>query len=316
MTPLSPSTRPALTVAPLQYWWSRERMLAFYAEVADSAADTVVLGEVVCARRRELKLADWLALARDLRASGKEVLLATPTLVMGEADVRLVRELAQQGDFALEAGDASALGVLVQAGDVAFTLGPHLNIYSQEALREHAVLGATRWCAPAELALGAVSRINPVQAPVPGRDGPLVTEVWAFGRLPLAFSARCFTARHHGLNKDNCDFRCRDDADGMTVRSGDGRDFLCLNGTQVQSAGVHALLETPTALHAAGIGRLRLAPTSTGFARVLALFDALARDALAPDAARDALRELELPGELIDGFARARAGMDLLVEEA
>jgi collagenase-like PrtC family protease len=309
-------SRLALTVAPLQYWWPRERMLAFYAEVADSAADTVVLGEVVCARRRELKLADWLALARELRGAGKEVLLATPTLVMGEADVRLVRELAQQGEFALEAGDASALGVLVQAGDVAFALGPHLNIYSQEALREHAVLGATRWCAPAELALAAVSRINPAQAPVPGRDGPLATEVWAFGRLPLAFSARCFTARHHGLNKDNCDFRCRDDADGMTVRSGDGRDFLCLNGTQVQSAGVHALLETPAALRAAGIDRLRLAPTSSGFARVVELFDALVRDTLPPAGARAALRELELPGELIDGYARARAGMEVLTEEA
>ena len=312
---MAPS-RLALTVAPLQYWWSRERMLAFYAEVADSAADTVVLGEVVCARRRELKLADWLALARELRAAGKEVLLATPTLVMGEADVRLVRELAQQGEFALEAGDASALGVLVQAGDVAFALGPHLNIYSQEALREHAVLGATRWCAPAELALAAVSRINPAQAPVPGRDGPLATEVWAFGRLPLAFSARCFTARHHGLNKDNCDFRCRDDADGLTVRSGDGRDFLCLNGTQVQSAGVHALLETPAALRAAGIDRLRLAPTSSGFARVVELFDALVSDTLPPAGARAGLRELELPGELIDGYARARAGMEVLTEQA
>ena len=309
------ASRIALTDAPLQYWWPRERMLAFYAEVADSAADTVVLGEVVCARRRELKLADWLALARELRAAGKEVLLATPTLVMGEADVRLVRDIAQQGEFALEAGDASALGVLAQAGELGFALGPHLNIYSQEALREHAVLGATRWCAPAELALAAIARINPAHAPVPGRDGPLATEVWAFGRLPLAFSARCFTARHHGLTKDTCDFRCRDDADGMTVRSGDGRDFLCLNGTQVQSAGVHALLETPAALRAAGIGRLRLAPTSSGFASAIALYDALVRDALAPAAARAALRELELPGELIDGFARARAGMDALLEE-
>ncbi len=308
-------SRVALTVAPLQYWWPRQRLLDFYAEVADSAADTVVLGEVVCARRRELKHEDWMALARELRAAGKEVLLATPTLVMGEADLRLVRELAQQREFAIEAGDASALGVLVQCPEPSFALGPHLNIYSQEALREHAVLGATRWCAPAELALTAIGRINPAQAPVPGRDGPLATEVWAFGRLPLAFSARCFTARHHGLNKDNCDFRCRDDADGMTVRSGDGRDFLCLNGTQVQSAGVHALIERTDALAEAGIGRLRLAPCANGFGRVLEVFDALYRGALPLRDAHEALTELPLPGAMIDGFARARAGMDALRKE-
>jgi hypothetical protein len=29
--------------------------------VADSAADTVVLGEVVCSRRHEIRFEDWLA---------------------------------------------------------------------------------------------------------------------------------------------------------------------------------------------------------------------------------------------------------------
>ena len=32
------------------------------------------------------------------------------------------------------------------------------------------------------------------------------TEVFACGRLPLAFSARCSTARHFSLRKDNCEF--------------------------------------------------------------------------------------------------------------
>jgi len=33
-------------------------------------------------------------------------------------------------------------------------------------------------------------------------------EVIAFGRLPLAFSARCFTARALDVTKDQCGFRC------------------------------------------------------------------------------------------------------------
>ena len=297
-----PSLR--LSVGPLQYWWPRERVLDFYAELADSPVDTVVLGEVVCSRRREFKLADWMALGRQLRAAGKEVLLATPTLVAGEAELRSVRDIAQQREFTVEAADASALGVLLQSGTAGFALGPHLNIYSPQALREHAELGATRWCAPAELPLASVAGIHAA-----GVAPQLLTEVWAFGRLPLAFSARCFTARHHGLNKDHCDFRCRDDADGMLVRSGEGRDFLSLNGTQVHSAGVHALLEPPARLLAAGVGSLRLSACAEGFAHVLQVFDAVRRGELESPQAREALRELPLPGELIDGFAHARAGM-------
>ncbi len=305
-----------LSVAPLQYWWPRERMSAFYAEVADSAADTVVLGEVVCSRRREYKLADWMDLGRDLRAAGKQVLLATPTLVTGEAELRSLRETVQQGEFPVEAGDASALAVLLRTPAVRCALGPHLNIYNRQALSEHALPGATRWCAPAELPLVAVARVNPPDRPVVAGEGPLLTEVWAFGRLPLAFSARCFTARHHGLNKDHCEFRCRDDADGLVVRSGDARDFLCLNGTQVQSAGVHALVEDPASLRAAGIGSLRLAPCASGFARVLEVYDGLRDQRLTPRDARAALRDLPLPGELVDGFAHARAGMQRLSEES
>ena len=41
------------TVGPVLYHWSRQALMEFYAGVAESAADTVVLGETVCARRRE-----------------------------------------------------------------------------------------------------------------------------------------------------------------------------------------------------------------------------------------------------------------------
>ena len=74
--PGAPARRFGLSVGPLQYWWPRQATWDFYAEVADSAADTVVLGEVVCSRRNEIKPDDWLALATDLAAQGKTVVLA------------------------------------------------------------------------------------------------------------------------------------------------------------------------------------------------------------------------------------------------
>ncbi len=49
-----------LSVGPVQYYWSRDTLTAFYAEVADSPAHTVCLGEVVCSRRHEMKPEDWL----------------------------------------------------------------------------------------------------------------------------------------------------------------------------------------------------------------------------------------------------------------
>ena len=101
-----------------------------------------MLGETVCARRRELRLEDWLALARELRAAGKDVVLAAQALIETEADLRLLERQAEQQEFAVEAADASALQLL--AGRVPLVLGPHINIYSREALVEHADLGALR----------------------------------------------------------------------------------------------------------------------------------------------------------------------------
>ena len=48
-----------LTVGPLQYWWPRQATWDFYAQVADSAADTVVLGEVVPAFEKLTTFKTW-----------------------------------------------------------------------------------------------------------------------------------------------------------------------------------------------------------------------------------------------------------------
>lgn len=306
MTSTIASKRLALTVGPVLYLWPRASITQFYADIADSAADTVVLGEVVCARRRELKLPDWLALGRELAAAGKEVVLATQALIETEADLRLLERQAQQHEFAVEAGDVSALQVM--AGRVPLVLGPHLNIYSREALAEYADLGATRWVAPVELPLDAVVRVNPPDDPVGTSAGaPFATEVWAFGRMPLAFSARCFTARHHRVPKDDCGFRCIENPDGLLLESTEHQPFLVLNGTQTQSAAVECLLGDRDALLAAGVTRLRLSPGAQGFAQVLADFDAVMNSG-APAAGR-AAAWAGMPGPFSNGFARRLPGM-------
>lgn len=300
--PVAPRAAMHLHVGPLLYFWPREAVLHFYAGLADSPASGVVLGEVVCERRRDLKPDDWLALAREMASAGKEVTLATQALIQSEADLRLLRKVADSGDFVVEAGDVSAVALLEQAGG-RFVLGPHINVYSRAALAEYVRVGAERWVAPIELPLDAVARINTPQPLLP-------TEVFAFGRMPLAFSARCFTARHHRLTKDECAFRCRDDADGLLVSGSDGRPFLVLNGIQTQSAAVQSLLAHGPALRAAGAASVRLSPCAHDFARVIDTFDAVFNRGCSPQDGQRALAGLALPGALVDGFARARPGME------
>lgn len=306
------TNRIALTVGPLQYWWPRAQMLAFYAELAEGPADCLVLGEVCCSRRNEFSLADWLDLGRDLQACGKQVRLATLPLVMSEAELRGVRRIAEQTEFSIEAGDASALQAWSEqpaATRAPVVLGPHLNLYSAGALREALREGSDirTWVAPLELALDAVARINPAG---PGRR--VETELFGFGRMPLAFSARCFTARHHRLSKDQCEFRCRDDADGLLLRSSEGQPFLALNGISTQSADLHCLIGQAPQLRAAGVDRLRLSPCSQGFAELLQLFEAVLNQGAPAAPALAQLRRLPLPGALVDGFARRLPGMQEL----
>lgn len=302
-------TRIALTVGPVQYYWPRNALMHFYAEVAESAADTVVLGEVVCARRHEMKQPDWLALARELHAAGKEVVLATQALIESDADLRLVQRLCEQPDFLLEAGDASALNRLTLL-QRPFVLGPHINVYNAPALHEYRRLGAVRWVAPAELSLAAIARVLGRGAG-PGLAGAqaLPAEVLGYGRLPLAFSARCFTARHHRLAKDQCEFRCNADADGLLLSTTDGEPFLVLNGIQTQSAGVQCLLGAQAALRQAGVSRLRLSPTSRGFAAVIDAFDQVMNHGADAAALLPALAAAS-PGALVDGFAGGRPGVE------
>jgi collagenase-like PrtC family protease len=310
----APLPRIELTVGPVLYWWPRQALTAFYAEVADSPVRTVVLGEVVCSRRNEMQPADWLALGRDLAAAGKQVVLATQALLASETELRTMRRIVTQDEFAVEAGDASALHVLAaearaRPARAPFVLGPHINVYSRAALVEHAALGAGSWVAPVELSLDAVAAVNPVADPVRGPAGPVATEVFGFGRLPLAFSARCFTARHHRLPKDACEFRCRDDADGLGLATTEGQPFLVLNGIQTQSAGVHTLIGDARALRAAGIGRVRLSPCANGFFDVLRAFDAVYNQGRPAADAFAELQRLGLPGELVNGFAHRKPGL-------
>jgi len=104
------------------------------------------------------------------------------------------------------------------------------------------------------------------------RPEGMQTEVFSYGRLPLAFSARCFTARHFNLSKDDCQFRCLEDPDGRLLSTREGKPFLALNGIQTLSAQIHDLSGVMPEIQALGVERVRLSPQSAHMAEVIEAF--------------------------------------------
>jgi collagenase-like PrtC family protease len=290
-----------LALGPILYYWPRDRVLGFYEEVARSAADIVYLGEVVCSRRHELGFETWVEIGERLAAAGKEVVLSTQALTESEGDLKLIRRVAANGRFRVEANDMGAVRLL--AGRTSWVAGPHLNVYNPKTLALLAGLGATRWVVPVEATREVVAGV------LADRPAGMEAELFSYGRLPLALSARCFTARRYNLQKENCGFRCIEFPDGMALNTREGEPFLALNGIQTQSARVYNLVGEMASAREAGIDVLRVSPQSRGTAETLEVFRAVRDGALDEAAARHALAPLA-PGESCDGFWHGRPGLE------
>ncbi len=252
-----------LTLGPVLYHWSPERWRDFYYQVADEApVDTVVVGEAVCSKRTPFKQDHIPGVVERLEAAGKRVLHASLILVSLPRERRQTRELMQAEDAEVEINDLTSLASLAERP---FAVGPFVNVYNEAAAGFLAERGAMRICLPPELPLPTVATIA---AALP----QLAIEVFAFGRLPLAISARCYHARAHKLTKDNCRFVCEQDPDGMPVRTLDGAGFLSVNGVQTLSHGCASLLRDIPALRDAGVASLRLSPQDCDMVAVARLY--------------------------------------------
>jgi collagenase-like PrtC family protease len=164
-------------------------------------------------------------------------------------------------------------------------------------------MGAGRWVIPVEMSLQS---LQPLQQ---SRPVGMETEVFSYGRLPLAFSSRCFTARFHNLPKDDCRFHCINDPDGKSMRTREGKPFLVINGTQTQSALVYNLIGDLDSLKNTGVDVLRISPQSGHSAAIIRLFRDSIDQRLSPDSA---VRQMEsmMPEAGCNGYWHGRPGME------
>ena len=294
-----------IALGPLQYYWPRVATLQFYESVREWPLDIVYLGETVCSRRHELRLPDWLEVADMLADAGKEVVLSTQVLLESGVELNTMRKVADNGRHAVEANDMGA--VRCMAGRP-FVGGPYLNIYSKPALDVLAEAGSMRWVMPLEMGREGLQRMQH------DRPAGMQTEVFAYGRMPLAFSARCFSARNRNLPKDNCQYVCMDHPDGLLMQTREAQDFLAINGIQTQSAHVHTLIHELDELSGMGVDVIRLSPQSQYMEEVVRGFRAALEGG--EDAAAVHARLMPcMPAAACNGYWHGRPGLDMVLPQ-
>lgn len=265
------ATSPALVMGPVLYNWPVDTLADFLAHVADEVdVDRVHVGEVVCSKREPF-FADRLPeMIERLQRGGKTVVVDTLALVTLKRERQLVADLAALDGVEIEINDFTPLATL--APGRRFAVSPLVNVYNEGTLGWLGTRGAWSVCLPPELPLASIEAL--------AREGTRIgveTQVFAFGRLPLAISGRCYHARIHGLAKDSCRYVCAEDPDGLEVDTLDGEAFLAINGVQTLSQDCAVTLDEIDALVAAGVGAFRLSPQTGDMGAVAAAF----RDRLA-----------------------------------
>lgn len=259
------------SLGPVLYYWSKETLEDFYQQAANSRADVVYLGEAVCSKRRATKVGDWLAMAKALADSGKQVVISTLTLVQASSELNELKRYVDNGEFLLEASDLGVVNLCAER-KLPFVAGHALNCYNAVTLRLLLKQGMVRWCMPVELSRDWLVNLLD-QCDTLGIRQQFEVEVLSYGHLPLAYSARCFTARSENRAKDECETCCIKYPTGRSMRSQEDQQVFVLNGIQTMSGYVYNLGNELTSMQGL-VDVVRLSPMGSETFTMLEAFKA------------------------------------------
>ncbi|NIF49347.1 U32 family peptidase [Enterobacter sp. Ap-1006] len=259
------------SLGPVLYYWPKETLEKFYQAAAKSRADVIYLGEAVCSKRRATKVGDWLDMAKMLAGQGKQVVLSTLALVQAPSELGELKRYVENGDFLIEANDIGSVNMAAER-KLPFVAGHALNCYNAVTLRLLLKQGMTRWCMPVELSRDWLTNMLQ-QCDELGIRDKFEVEVLSYGHLPLAYSARCFTARSEDRAKDECETCCIKYPNGRDMRSQEQQQVFVLNGIQTMSGYVYNLGNELTSMKGL-VDIVRLSPMGLGTLDILNAFRA------------------------------------------
>lgn len=299
--------KPELTIGPILFHWPAEKKRDFYFRIADEApVNTVYLGEVICSKRAPFFDKYYDEVAERLTKGGKKVVFSSLAEIMIKRERQMTEGLCALEEYPVEANDAAALYHL--RGKPHY-IGQLLNVYNEDSLTFLALKGAHHFTLPAELpesALAVLARkANTLDVSL---------EVQVYGRLPLALSARCYHARAHGRVKDNCQFVCEEDPDGMVLQTLADQPFLAVNGIQTLSYSCLNLMHEMPEMAKMGIGSFRLSPHNHDMAETAKLFRAVLDQEKTPDEALAQLSKSGLQTPFCNGFYHGAKGHEWVMQ--
>ncbi|MBL0710872.1 MAG: U32 family peptidase [Colwellia sp.] len=249
------------SLGPNMFFWPKADVEQFYQQAKTSNADIIYLGETVCSKRRELKAKDWLGLGRELaQDTSKQIVISTMTLLESPAEIIILKKLCDNGELLVEANDLSAVQVMRDL-NMPFVVGPAINCYNLSTLKVLLKQGMVRWLMPVELSGDWLKTILTKAADENIRD-KFECEVFSWGYLPLAYSARCFTARSEDRPKDECNYCCINYPQGRKMNSREGEQVFVLNGIQTMSAYQYNLINEVDQLNDMGVDIIRISSDS------------------------------------------------------
>ena len=293
-----------LTLGPVLFDWNQDEFFRFYEEAAGMDVDRVYIGEVVCTRKLGFSRSDLKAIIKLLEDAGKKVTLSSLAVISNEDELEFTRALLSH-PCSIEANDMAVFNMADPAVREVFA-GPHITAYNAPTIEFLKSIGVKRVTFPVELSKESFEHGI--------RQTGIFAEIFAHGKVPLAFSWRCYTSRAFGLTKTGCKHDCLKYPDGMDLKTVDGEPVFTVNGTSILSANTYTLIEFVDSLREAGAGALRISPQYRHTGKIVEVFRARMSGAIGD---KEALSELKAvtEGGFSNGWYLGGAGKDYLERE-